>query len=198
MSSIVNAESSFMQTYQQLKKKNKNSSKPFAILNIAFASEEIALLYEHQIVKHNIMFTNNVYCDSGFDLIFPENAVFDRELEATFVSMKVKTEMVYCDVVNDVTYPTAYYLYPRSSLSKTPLLLANHVGIVDSGYRGSVIGAFKWLPPPSSKINHYVVESGTRLLQICHSSLCPIYINVITEAELSSTERGVGGFGSTT
>ena len=37
--------------------------------------------------------------------------------------------------------PTAYYLYPRSSMgSKTPLRLSNSVGIIDAGYRGNIIG----------------------------------------------------------
>ena len=34
-----------------------------------------------------------------------------------------------------------YYLYPRSSISKTPLILANSVGIIDSGYRGNIKAA---------------------------------------------------------
>ena len=38
--------------------------------------------------------------------------------------------------------PTGYYSYPRSSISKTPLLLANNVGIIDSGYRGNIKVAF--------------------------------------------------------
>ena len=37
----------------------------------------------------------------------------------------------------------AYQIYPRSSLSKYPIMLANHVGIIDSGYRGNLIVAFR-------------------------------------------------------
>ena len=190
-------DNTFQIVYGGMKGKCKNSCRNFAILKVAFASEEVSLLYEKAIVKHNKNFTSNIYCDSGFDLFVPENAIFDKEMEAKYVDMKLKTEMVYCDVATDQIYPAGYYLYPRSSLSKTPLIMANHVGIIDAGYRGSVIGAFKWAPPPSSGRSHYAVEEGTRLVQICHPSLCPIYIQVVTEAELSSTERGVGGFGST-
>lgn len=186
----------FSTLYTSIKGASKNGTKNFAILKVAFATEEVALLYEKAITKHNKSFSTNVYTDSGFDLFVPENAVFERELEAKFIDMNVKAEMVYCDVSNDQIAPSAYYLYPRSSLSKTPLILANHVGIIDSGYRGSLISAFKLLRP-SNLTTHYVVEFGTRLVQICHPTLCPVYIKVVSEGELSNSERGACGFGST-
>ena len=34
----------------------------------------------------------------------------------------------------------SYYLYPRSSIIKTPLRMSNSVGIIDAGYRGNIIG----------------------------------------------------------
>jgi dUTPase len=40
------------------------------------------------------------------------------------------------------SFSTGYYMYPRSSLSKTKLRLANSVGIIDSGYCGFLIGMF--------------------------------------------------------
>jgi dUTP pyrophosphatase len=195
MSAMLN-DDTFLVTYNALKGKCKNSVKNYAILKVAFASEEIALLYEKAIEKHNKSFINNVYCDSGFDLFVPENAVFENPFQTKFVDMKVKTEMVYCNVSENTGLPAAFYLYPRSSLSKTELMMANHVGIFDSGYRGSVISAFRWLPQVTGG-NTYAVEKGTRLVQICHPSLCPIYICVVNESQLSITERGIGGFGST-
>jgi len=189
-------DNTFQVTYDTLKGKCKNSVKNYAILKLAFASEEIALLYEKAIEKHNKAFLNNNFCDSGFDLFVPENAIFDNPIQTKFVDMKVKSEMAYCNVSDNTGSPTAFYLYPRSSLSKTELMMANHVGIIDSGYRGSVIAAFRWLPQENSG-SYYAVEEGTRLVQICHPSLCPIYICVVNESQLSSTERGSGGFGST-
>jgi dUTPase len=35
------------------------------------------------------------------------------------------------------------------------------------------------------------------LLQICHPSLCPIFIVFVEEDQLTTSERGAGGFGST-
>jgi dUTP pyrophosphatase len=112
------------------------------------------------------------------------------------IDMQVKAEMVFYDATANTIETCAYMLYPRSSISKTPLMLANHTGIIDSGYRGWLMGAFRCLEFPEDKPN-YVVEARTRLLQICHPSLCPVYVQIVNETELSSTERGDGGFGST-
>jgi dUTPase len=76
-------------------------------------------------------------------------------------------------------------------------MVANHTGIIDSGYRGALIGAFRWLKSVTSKDTHYVVPQYTRLLQVCHPTLCPIFVVLVKEDELSSTERSEGGFGST-
>jgi dUTP pyrophosphatase len=110
--------------------------------------------------------------------------------------MNIKTEMFYCDVNTDVISPCAFNVHPRSSISKTPLMLANHTGIIDSGYRGSLIGAFRQVPYNIPN-NEYTVSKNSRLLQICHPSLCPIYIMLVNNNDLSSSERGDGGFGST-
>lgn len=86
---------------------------------------------------------------------------------------------------------TSYYIYPRSSISNTPLRLSNSVGIVDSGYRGPIIAA---LDNISDK--PYTVEEGTRLIQLCAPGLVPIdrfeRVDVWEE-----TVRGSRGFGST-
>jgi dUTPase len=41
------------------------------------------------------------------------------------------------------------------------------------------------------------VEKHTRLFQICHPSLCPVFVVLVDESELNLSERGDGGFGST-
>ena len=86
-------------------------------------------------------------------------------------------------------------MYPRSSLSKTQLRLANSVGIIDSGYRGNLIGAFDCL----SKKGEYKVLKDDRLVQICSPDLAPIMVEIVdTEEKLGKkTTRGQGGFGST-
>ena len=91
--------------------------------------------------------------------------------------------------------PVGYYLYLRSSTgTKTPLRLANSVGIIDSGYRGNIIAAFD-----NKNVDNYNVIEGDRLVQICPPNLSyPLIINIVeNEENLGITNRGDGGFGST-
>ena len=172
---------------------------PFAILKLAVNTNnnELTSLYEQKVQSHNASILNNTFADSGFDLFVPDITTFDKEIDSKFIDFQVKAEMMYCDVTTNAMKTCAYVIYPRSSISKTPLMLANHTGIIDAGYRGSLIGAFRWLRCGSASPEAYVVEKNTRLAQICHPTLCPIYVVIVYENELSSTERGAGGFGST-
>jgi dUTP pyrophosphatase len=94
-------------------------------------------------------------------------------------------------------YNTGYYMHPRSSVSKTKLRLANATGIIDSGYRGHLMGMFDLINLFGNE--EYAVEKYDRLLQICAPGLVPIVVEIVnTFEELGSqTERGSGGFGST-
>ena len=145
---------------------------------------ELVDLYQRHVQTHNASILSDPFPNGGFDLFVPETTEIGDE--AAFISMGVKCEMV------DKNGSTGYYMYPRSSISKTPLMLANHVGIIDSGYRGFLTGAFRNL-----RAAPYVIEKETRLLQICHPSLSPIHVVLVDESELSTTARGTGGFGST-
>ena len=158
-----------------------------AILKLAVLNPELKTLYEKHIEKHNEALFTDLFPNSGFDLFVPEQAVIAGKMKSQMVSMEVKAEMV-----NSVDDSCGYFMFPRSSISKTPLMLANHTGIIDSGYRGPLIGAFR-----NTDDNAYVIDKHTKLLQICHPSLCPIYVKLVEENELSNTSRGSGGFGST-
>jgi dUTP pyrophosphatase len=99
---------------------------------------------------------------------------------------------IKCSATLENGRATGYYMYPRSSLSKTPLRLANSVGIIDSGYRGNLIGMFDCLS--SLQVPQY-----SKLIQICAPGLEPIFVTIVdTVEELGlDTVRGEGGFGST-
>lgn len=178
---------------------NKTSNH-FAILKLFFPEDgvypqddELIQLYKRKALEHNTNIVNNPFPDSGFDLFVPNKVDFKATLDSNFIDLKVKAEMLYCDVNNDTITPSPFQIYPRSSLSKTPLMLANHTGIIDSGYRGNLIAAFRKLTD-----KYYEVEKYTRLVQVCHPTLCPIFVIFATnENELSTSERGCGGFGST-
>ena len=86
--------------------------------------------------------------------------------------------------------PNGYvgYIFPRSSVFKYDQLLSNCVGVIDSGYRGEVSAVMI-----GNTDRGY--EIGDRICQIV---IMPIpKINFVEVKELSKTERGSGGFGST-
>lgn len=164
--------------------------KQFAILKLAVNpnNQELVDLYKTHVEKHNQSILTDPFPNSGFDLFVPNSTEIAGTTTSTMVSMDVK-----CEMLDNQGATSPYFLFPRSSFSKTPLMLANHTGIIDSGYRGYIIGAFRNL----DSLKPYTVEKHTRLLQICHPSLSPIHVVMVSEDELSTTARGSGGFGST-
>ena len=160
--------------------------KNFAILKMAVNTPELKSFYKDQVDKHNSSLLTESFPNSGFDLFVPYETKVPGGFKTQMISMDVKCEMRYKDE------SCGYFMFPRSSISKTPLMLANHTGIIDAGYRGSLIGAFRNVSPED-----YLVEKHTRLLQVCHPSLHPIFVELVDESELSTTSRGHGGFGST-
>ena len=91
----------------------------------------------------------------------------------------------------------AGFLFPRSSNTKKDLILGNSVGLIDSGYRGEVVFKFRELLPSERDIEFGAreYEIGDRIGQIVILPYTQITFNVVDE--LSTTDRGVGGFGST-
>ena len=178
--------------------RNNTSRKQIMILNLFVddISQELKNVYLSAAYKHNLSLIEDPhFCNSGFDLFLPEEQTFtsDSVNKATF---KVKCSAKFVNMSDDnlTSYYTGYYMYPRSSLSKTFLRLANSVGIIDAGYRGPLIGMFDCV-----QNTDYQVDKLTRLLQVCAPDLMPIFVRVVSLVdELSSeTSRGEGGFGST-
>lgn len=105
--------------------------------------------------------------------------------------------------------PTGYVglLFPRSSVSKKDLSLANSVGVIDSGYLGEIIFKFKCtlvLKPHYHAVN--IMEGGIPHLQeeynigdkIGQIIIMPIpKVTLSLVDDLGDSERGTGGFGST-
>lgn len=113
------------------------------------------------------------------------------------------------DNVGNITYhtglaveiPQGYVglLFPRSSISKKQQFLTNCVGVIDSGYRGEIMAKFKPVMGTYDTIldlfesNEYQV--GDRIVQMIILPYPQIEFEEVEE--LSSSERGHGGFGST-
>ena len=83
-----------------------------------------------------------------------------------------------------------YFLFPRSSISKTPLRMANSIGLIDAGYRGEIMAVCD-----NIKDYYFSIKKGDRLFQLVSSDLSDIEFSIVDK--LSDTTRGAGGFGST-
>jgi dUTP pyrophosphatase len=123
--------------------------------------------------------------NAGFDLFVPEEVVFAPG-ERKLVSMRVKAQME-----SSPHTPCHFWMPPRSSISKTGLILLNSIGVIDKGYRGELM-AFLW----NSTGAPVTVKKGDRLVQIVAPDMTTIH-NVVVVDKLDATERGEGGFGST-
>jgi dUTP pyrophosphatase len=121
-----------------------------------------------------------------------KGAALSNPLEAKSVSCFVEGGSLVAGGRNPHTPPVGYFLYPRSSTgTKTPLRLANSIGIIDAGYRGNYIAAFD-----NIRDSVFTVDRLQRLVQICPPNLTyPMRVELVEELE--QTERGAGGFGST-
>ena len=179
------------------------SSDRFLLLKIFVDdSDELKHLYLQAAEKHNNKIMNSPdFIDAGFDLYVPPTPN-DNSGRKYFNSNQVNkldfkiTCSAQMILENGKTFNSGYYMYPRSSLSKTPLRLANSVGIIDAGYRGHLIGMFD---VEKYDNNNFYCKDFDRYLQICAPGLVPIRVVIVdTLEELGEkTERGDGGFGST-
>ena len=113
------------------------------------------------------------------------------DLTATSKVWDDKKEKVVFGTGLAVEIPEGYVglIFPRSSICKTLMSLANSVGVIDSGYRGEIKFFFK--PGYRPKRNY---EVGDRIGQLIIMPYPQIELEEV--AELSETERGEGGFGS--
>ena len=195
---------------------------------------DLKIKYISKAVLNNINMTQfPEFIDAGFDLFTPTKITpttagcnkidFGVVCSATLITNTYSSSGSSTD--SYVEQSTGYYLYPRSSLSKTRLRLANSVGIIDSSYRGHLIGAFDYFPlATATTAGEGTAGEGTagegtagegavvgevdtpdtvlkydRLVQICAPSLIPIYVEIVENLESLGvkTHRGEGGFGST-
>ena len=160
--------------------------------------EDLKRKYYESINERNIKMLNNVnHIDAGFDLFAPENLQLTSSSSECNKCIKLDYQVI-CNAKlikkNNKEYNTGFYMYPRSSISKSNLRLANNVGIIDAGYRGHLIGMFDLKYSDSITINKF-----DRYLQICAPNLIPIVVEIVNSREElgEDTDRGNGGFGST-
>jgi len=132
--------------------------------------------------------------DCGVDIIFPEDEIFPTN-KVIKCDMKIACEFIPCGQAKS----GPFMLVGRSSISNTPLMLANAVGIFDPQYRGPVIAAFRCSidrdHPSTINESFYNAHIGDRLVQIVAFDGKPIKVELVTN--LTETKRGSNSFGST-
>ena len=168
--------------------------------------EEVVKAYKEKVEAHNKKVRESQYVDSGFDLLIPfdysddENKYIDNIItRVTFrAPLGVKCSMLQ---LSPNPFPCGYYLYPRSSIVKTPFRLSNSVGIIDSGYRGEIMAVVDNIDSENNDMKVCIrkyMPPMTRMFQICSPTLEPFLVEIVdSEEDLGLTERGSGGFGST-
>ncbi|MBQ9844368.1 MAG: dUTP diphosphatase [Oscillospiraceae bacterium] len=112
-------------------------------------------------------------------------------LEETIVVAPGETVFVPTGLAMEVPKGCAGLVFARSSLgAKRGLAPANKVGVIDSDYRGEFFVALHNHGKQPQEISH-----GERIAQLL---IVPVFTPGFTEVtELSDTQRGSGGFGST-
>jgi len=177
-------------------------------------SDELYAKYQQAAEKHNNNVKNEDHPDAGFDLFVLSDLITRTSSDYgkqssmdSLDSLKVR-HGIRCFMMPPShtlkTQSEAYFLYPRSSISKTPYRLANSVGIIDSGYRGEIIGMFDH---HKETMHNYpfcrMPNQYDRMCQICARNLEPflVVVKIVDsynlEDVIGETRRGEGGFGST-
>tara|TARA_B100001093_G_scaffold520215_1_gene613701 strand:- start:6850 stop:7350 length:501 start_codon:yes stop_codon:yes gene_type:complete len=145
--------------------------------------------------------------DAGYDI----TAYSEPQIEGKKYKPNLYSEINYIEYDTGVSLsPTENQiftlLYPRSSISKYNLSLANGVGVIDSGYINTIKVRFKYYPQPNDlsvienkvyfKINiNKIYKKGDKIAQLIFTYHVHPQLNRVNE--LNNTTRGLAGFGST-
>jgi len=126
--------------------------------------------------------------NAGVDLYSVESWTSNDEPHK-LLDLGTRARMVRVDS-DSSEHEVHYYVYPRSSIFKSGIMLGNSVGIIDKTYRGNL----KAVAVPLMKGPNVV--AGTRITQIVAPDMGWIKEIKIVNS-LNETVRGTGGFGST-
>lgn len=131
-----------------------------------------------------------------------ENAVIpsyakqgDAGMDLTATEVSMNPEFIQYKTGLAIEIPEGFMglIFPRSSISKYDLALANSVGIIDAGYRGEILCRFK--RTFNGNIPDKIFTVGEKVAQLVIIPFPTIELEEVSE--LSDSERGEGGFGHT-
>lgn len=117
---------------------------------------------------------------TGMDFYQPESVVIEPH-QTQYISLGLAVEI-----------PKGYMLMlaPRSSMSKTTLIIPNSFGVIDADYRGEIKAILH-----NTSDMPYLIQKGDRLVQ---GILVPVgALKLLEVTQLTETARGTGGIGST-
>jgi dUTP pyrophosphatase len=133
-----------------------------------------------KLVPEAVIPTYSKIGDAGMDL------TITREIENTSFSVTYGF-----GIALEIPQNYVGLVFPRSSVRNQELILSNCVGVIDSGYRGELQATFKKTNGLDS-LKYKVGERGAQIVIIFHPN-----IKMVESDDLSNTDRGTGGFGST-
>lgn len=143
-------------------------------------NDEVKQMYKNHSTYHE--------GDSGLDLFIIQDEVIPAG------QTKIVDLGICCQLRKHADFSQKYFsynMYPRSSISKTPLRLANGVGLCDAAYTGPLKAALH----NTDIKNDFTIKKGERYVQLAYPNLEEVSFELVDE--LRDTTRGAGGFGST-
>ena len=163
---------------------SKNINTPVAGQNIINTQPAMSgggtLVKVKKLVPEAVIPSYSKVGDAGMDL------TITREIENTSFSVSYGF-----GIAMEIPHGYVGLVFPRSSVRNQDLILSNCVGVIDSGYRGELQATFK----KTNGLDSIKYKVGDRGAQIIILPYPTIYMTEVPE--LSDTERGTGGFGST-
>jgi dUTP pyrophosphatase len=134
--------------------------------------------------------------DSGLDLFIINDAVI-KPKETKLIDLGIACQLKSLEFCfwnwtknKSIWKYHSYMLFPRSSISKSPLQLANSIGLVDSSYVGNIKAALY-----NNSDSEFKLNRGERYVQLVRPDLGSVSFELVDY--LRNTQRGSGGFGST-
>lgn len=131
--------------------------------------------------------------------VLPSRA-YEGDAGLDLVATRVQSEVNECgqfilvyhtDLAMELPKGYVALLFPRSSIAKKSLVQTNCVGVIDSGYRGEIMVKYR---NTSGDAIPAVYNIGDKIAQLI---IMPIpAVDIVESDELSETERGAGGYGS--
>ena len=153
--------------------------------------------------NYKLNYKNNLDITVKFRKLVPEAVTphyaqdGDAGMDLTATSLRKDKTFIEYGTGIAVEIPSGHVglLFPRSSITKSApgVSLKNSVGVIDSNYRGEILVRFEL--PYSDRVKGTLPDVGKKIAQLIIIPYPTVYFEEVQE--LSDSNRGDGGFGST-